>query len=126
MRSMRESRRTLATEETIEPRSRQARRRRNRGSSNMADTDPDIEALQLIGAAKDAAYTLKRKYPTLVFTSGRRSRSEQAQAMARNVLRNRQWIAETYAPSAVQKASQAWVDANPDANSPDEISGGLE
>src|ERR1700722_16771309 len=45
-----------------------------------AAIDPAIEALDLTATAKAAAYTLKGKFPDVVFTSGRRDKAGQASA----------------------------------------------
>jgi len=91
----------------------------------VAGTDPAIEALQLRGAAKRAAYALKKAHPTVKFTSGRRGKSDQARAMASNVVLNRKWIAQTYFATAVSRACQAWVDKHPDKTTKEEIAAGL-
>jgi hypothetical protein len=93
--------------------------------STVAGTDPAIEALQLRGAAKRAAYALKKAHPTVKFTSGRRGKSDQARAMASNVVLNRKWIAQTYFATAVSRACQAWVDRHPDKTTKEEIAAGL-
>lgn len=79
----------------------------------MTDTIPkhgDIEALDLVGGAKAAAYSLRVTFPKIKFTSGRRSRADQARAMAANVQANPKWIQQTYKASAVSEACQRWVD----------------
>ncbi len=88
--------------------------------------DPEIEALKLGPRARRAAYVLKRKHPSVRFTSGRRNKSEQAKAMAANVEANRKWIAETYAKSKARDACQKWVDAHPEKAAEAEIAEGLE
>src|SRR5688572_8151237 len=90
-----------------------------------SDSDPDIEALKLRGTARKAAYALKKKHPSVKFTSGRRNKEDQARAMASNVVLNRNWIEQTYASSAVSRACQKWVDKNPDQKTKDEIQAGL-
>jgi hypothetical protein len=90
-----------------------------------SDLDPVIEALNLRGAAKRAAYALKKAHPSVKFTSGRRNKVDQARAMASNVVRNRKWIAETYLVNVVSKACQKWVDDNPTKKTQDEIAAGL-
>ncbi|MDR3773058.1 MAG: hypothetical protein P4L26_06900 [Terracidiphilus sp.] len=89
-------------------------------------TDADIEALDLSATAKKAAYELKRQYPAITFTSGRRDKAEQASAMASNVVQNRTWIQETYSQSAASKACQKWVDDNKDKKKQAEIADGLK
>ncbi|HKS21592.1 MAG TPA: hypothetical protein VJZ76_02250 [Thermoanaerobaculia bacterium] len=86
---------------------------------------PDIDALDLAPTAKAAAELIKGKHPDVVFTSGRRSLSEQASAMAANIVSsgNRNWIRQTYAAA---DALQQWVDANPDVVTKDGIAAGLE
>ena len=89
------------------------------------DTDPDIEALNLRGAARKGAYALKKTHPSVTFTSGRRDKEDQARAMASNVVLNRNWIEETYASSKVSKACQKWVDDNPEKTTKEDIQEGL-
>lgn len=82
-----------------------------------------IEELNLAPAAKNAAKILLKKYPTLEFTSGRRTIVQQAHAMARNVVVNRKWIGQTYLAGA---KLQQWVDKHPEAKTVDAITAGLE
>lgn len=97
----------------------------------MADTqssttnDPAIEALDLTATARAAAYALKKAHPSVVFTSGRRSKEDQARAMASNVVKNRKWIEQTYAVSDLRTSCQNWVDQNPDKTTQAEIADGL-
>jgi hypothetical protein len=76
-------------------------------------------------AAGIAAYVIKGKHPWAVFTSGRRDPARQASAMAGNVVRNRRWIAQTYAANPVSAAAQAWVDDHPEARTQQAIADGL-
>jgi hypothetical protein len=94
-------------------------------SQSTTAADADIEALDLAKTAKEAAKTLKKKHPDILFISGRRTVVEQAQAMASNIVKsnNRQWINDTY-PSAAKL--QKWVDDNPKATTVDDIAKGLE
>jgi hypothetical protein len=89
-------------------------------------TDPAIEALDLSDTAKKAAYELKKKHPSVTFTSGRRNKQEQASAMASNVVSNRNWIKETYVQSTARDNCQKWVDDNKDKKTKDEIAAGLK
>jgi hypothetical protein len=89
------------------------------------DTDPDIEALNLRGAARTGAYALKKAHPSVKFTSGRRNKADQTRAMASNVVHNRKWIEETYASTTVSRACQKWVDDNPGKNTQADIAEGL-
>jgi len=93
--------------------------------SDQAVSDPAIEALNLNPTARQAAYALKAKHPGIVFTSGRRDRTEQASAMASNVVANRKWIQQTYVESPASSACQQWVDNNPRATSKATIAAGL-
>jgi len=88
-------------------------------------TDPAIEALDLAPTARKAAYALKKAHPSITFTSGRRSKDEQASAMAGNVVKNRKWIEQTYVPSTLRTQCQEWVDENPDKKTQLEIAAGL-
>jgi len=90
-----------------------------------ADTDPDIESLNLTGNAKKGAYALKKAHPSVKFTSGFREKEDQASAMAQNVVKKRTWIGNTYYPTKVSEACQKWVDDNPETITQDEIAEGL-
>jgi hypothetical protein len=94
--------------------------------TDTTKTDADIEALNLSDTAKTAAYALKKQYPAVVFTSGHRDKSEQASAMASNVVLNRTWIEETYTESTASKACQKWVNDNKDKKTRKEIAEGLK
>ena len=89
-------------------------------------TDPDIEALSLGDTAKKAAYALKKAHPSVTFTSGFRTKEDQARAMSGNVVSNRKWIQETYGQSTAREKCQKWVDDNPDAKTQKEIQDGLK
>jgi len=88
-------------------------------------TDPAIEALNLAATARAGAYALKKAHPAVRFTSGRRDKSQQASAMASNVVKNRRWIEETYVASALRTKCQEWVDNNADKKTQSEIADGL-
>jgi hypothetical protein len=88
--------------------------------------DGEIEALRLGPKARKAAYALKKKHPAIRFTSGRRNKAEQAQAMAKNVEANRKWIEQTYARSKARDACQKWVDDHEGTKSAADIAKGLE
>ena len=87
--------------------------------------DAEIEALNLAATARKAAYALKKAHPSVKFTSGRRSKEDQARAMASNVVSNRKWIEQTYANSTLRKKCQDWVDKNPDKKTQTDIAEGL-
>ena len=87
--------------------------------------DPAIEALDLATIARAAAYALKKAHPAVVFTSGRRNKTDQARAMAGNVAKNRQWIAQTYKASALCTQCQQWVNQHPEKTTQAEIAAGL-
>jgi hypothetical protein len=93
----------------------------------MPNSDPTVDALNLADVAKTAALSLKDSYPAVVFTSGRRSVSQQAAAMAGNIVKsqNRNWITATYVQSAVRDACQKWVDDHPAATSVADLTSGL-
>lgn len=95
------------------------------GDHRHGDGVVDLLALDLAEPAKSAAESLKAQFPSVVFTSGRRSVAEQADAMAGNILKNRRWIEQTYARSAERDALQKWVDDNPGATTKAAISAGL-
>lgn len=88
-------------------------------------SDPAIEALDLAATARTAAYALKKAHPAVEFTSGRRSKEDQARAMAGNVVKNRKWIEQTYASSTLRTQCQEWVDSNTDKTTQAQIAAGL-
>ena len=85
----------------------------------------DIDQLDLIEPAKSGAIILKSKHPDIIFTSGRRTRTSQAHAMAVNVAADRNWIKTTYRQSPETIACQNWVDSNPAAVTVDDLNNGL-
>jgi peptidoglycan L-alanyl-D-glutamate endopeptidase CwlK len=85
----------------------------------------DIVRLQLNDNAQNAAVILRAAYPGTVFTSGRRSIQDQAHAMAGNVVKNRQFIVQTYKASPTCSQCQQWVDSHPQATTQDQIAAGL-
>ena len=92
-----------------------------------AESDPAIEGLDLAPTAKKAAYELKKAKPSVVFTSGRRDKDEQASAMAANIVKDgRDWIKETYAKSKARDDCQKWVDDNKEKATKAEIAAGLK
>jgi hypothetical protein len=92
-----------------------------------AESDPAIEGLDLAPTAKKAAYELKKAKPSVVFTSGRRDKDEQASAMAANIVKDgRDWIKETYAKSKARDDCQKWVDDNKEKTTKAEIAAGLK
>jgi hypothetical protein len=87
--------------------------------------DPEIEALDLADTARKAAYELRKAHPSVKFTSGRRTKEDQARAMASNVVKNRKWIEETYLNTPLRAKCQKWVDDNPNKKTQAEIAAGL-
>jgi hypothetical protein len=87
--------------------------------------DPQIEVLDLAATARAAAVALKKAQPSVRFTSGRRDKADQADAMASNVVKNRKWIEQTYAKSDLRTKCQEWVDKNPDKTTRADIAAGL-
>ena len=81
-----------------------------------------IEEMDLAPIAKNAATILLAKHPNIQFTSGRRTKFQQARAMAGNVVKNRKWIGQTYLAGA---KLQHWVDTHPEARTVDAITAGL-
>jgi hypothetical protein len=85
-----------------------------------------ISDLRLVDYAQDAAAALLAAHPNVVFTSGRRSVKQQADAMAENTVENRRYIEQTYAANPESRSLQQWVDDHPEATSKAAISIGLE
>jgi hypothetical protein len=75
--------------------------------------------------ATRAARALKAAFPSVVFTSGLRDKAAQARAMASNVVKNRQWIVQTYRDTPAAHACQAWVDDHAEATTQAAIGAGL-
>jgi len=74
----------------------------------------NIDQLKLSPNARKGAEWVKARYPGLVFTSGRRDVMGQARAMAWNVAAyGRDWMRNTYKPSAVIDALYQWLDVHP-------------
>ena len=94
-------------------------------ASAPIENDAAIEALNLAETARKAAYALKKVHPSIIFTSGRRTKDDQARAMASNVVSNRKWIEQTYANSQLRADCQKWVDDHPDKKTQSEIAEGL-
>jgi len=84
-----------------------------------------IDDLDLVDYANEAAEKLQADYPSVVFTSGRRSVREQADAMAGNIVQNRKWIEQTYLKSDERDSLQKWVDEHPEATTSTAIADGL-
>lgn len=59
--------------------------------------------------ARGVAMDFLGRFPAAVFTSGRRDIADQAEAMAANVVLNRNWIRETYRVSPLSTACQNHV-----------------
>jgi hypothetical protein len=77
----------------------------------MADLSDDLKALALEGAAFRAAVSLRDAFPSVKFTSGRRTRHDQARAMAARIVVDFQHVGHTYKPNDVTRAVQSWVNA---------------
>ena len=90
--------------------------------------EEELKELELSDKAKKAAQELKRAFPEIVFTSGKRDTAGQASAMAENIVvsGNRNWIKETYAASTASTKLQKWVDENEKATTKNAITEGLE
>jgi hypothetical protein len=105
----------------------QAIQRSQENASAPPAEETAIDRLDLAPKAKAGAEALRIAYPTVRFTSGKRSVAEQADAMAYNIIasKNRKWIENTYTNYAARRALQAWIDENPDATTLDAIKNGL-
>lgn len=83
----------------------------------------------LTGDAQDCARDISKRFPSVKLTSGRRSVSEQALAMAKNVCKDRdrlrklaphvprpsKWIVQTYSNARIANECQDWIDRHADA-----------
>ena len=95
------------------------------GDTDTLTLDAAIEALDLAEPARSGAYSLKGQFPSVVFTSGRRGKADQARAMASNVVSNRKWIQQTYLANDASRACQQWVDEHSEAVTKADIAQGL-
>ena len=94
---------------------------------DAVEAEKTIPELNLAPSAKAAAEQLQKQFPSHVrFTSGRRDIAGQARAMAPNVVKHRQWIAQTYKDTPQRAALQTWVDSHPEAKDAATIAVGLE
>lgn len=84
-----------------------------------------LEDLILVDPVQTVARELLQQWPGVVFTSGRRTREDQARAMAQDVAQNRQWIRQTYAASSARAKCQAAVDSVPMAKLPSELAAAI-
>lgn len=74
----------------------------------------EIDRLQLSPNARRAAEWVRRRYPDLRFTSGRRSLEDQARVMAQNTMRyGREWVKRTYRYSPAIAAIVDWLERAP-------------
>jgi len=96
-----------------------------RGLTRGLGVGPSIDSLGLVDYAADAARRLLTAHPALVITSGRRNSEQQAGAMAGNVVKNRNWITETYRDTPERASLQAWIDTHPAAITREAIAAGL-
>jgi len=78
--------------------------------------------MRLNPVAKAAAIILQTKCPFVTFTSGRRDRWAQAQAMAGNVAVERGWIRNTYMRAA---PFETWLDQHPEAQTVEQLAHGF-
>lgn len=86
-----------------------------------------IDELDLVPHAKAGAEALLKEHgASIVFTSGRRTVKQQADAMAPHVVNDRQWIVGVYKDKEVANALQKWVDDHPEAKTAKQIGAGLE
>jgi hypothetical protein len=93
--------------------------------SSVPVVDSAIEDLDLHPIARAGAYLLKSLHPSVVFTSGRRTRDQQANAMAANIVQQPNYVTSTYVQSAVRDACVSWLNNNPNAVSQAAIKAGL-
>jgi hypothetical protein len=76
--------------------------------------------------AQKVAIALKTKYSQITFNSGKRDATEQASAMAANVVEDRTGYFATYKATDLAKQLQDWVDKNPKAKDQATIAAGLK
>jgi len=70
--------------------------------------------LGLIEPALSAAIALEQQFPEIVFTSGRRSREDQARAMAQNIaIAGSGWLRRTYKDTPIRRAISARLNVKP-------------
>lgn len=84
----------------------------------------DIDSLDLAEPALSAAKKLKKAFPGIVFTSGRRAIGDQARAMAQNLVQDRTYL-RIYKARKEADELQAWLNAHPSATTQSTIEAGL-
>lgn len=73
-----------------------------------------IAQLHLSLNARKGAEWVRDRYPSIVFTSGRRDPLDQSRVMATNIVRyGRTWMLKTYKPSPIIDTLCDWLDQNP-------------
>lgn len=77
--------------------------------TTAAEASNLVHLAQLEGDARDVATEACRRFSAFVITSSKRDVQRQAVNMARNVVRQRTWIAETYKPSHAAQLCHAWA-----------------
>jgi hypothetical protein len=103
----------------------QAQSKATRALKRGLGVGTSVDSLGLVDYVADAARLLLSVHPGLVITSGRRNTEQQAGAMAGNIVKNRNWITETYRASPERMSLQAWIDAHPTTVTKDAIAAGL-
>jgi len=83
----------------------------------------DISTLNPVALGVCQAFLYR--FPDSVVTSARRTLAEQCQAMAQNVMQNRDWICQTYVASPASIAAQKWVDEMTDGTTANRLGAGL-
>lgn len=92
----------------------------------MSPSQLEVYRLGVVGDCAEFVRMLVIECPNVAFTSGRRTRQEQAWAMAQNVvIGGRKWVAKTYKASKVNKSIQSWIDKNPNAIAAHDIAIGI-
>lgn len=84
-----------------------------------------VMRLGLRGKAHECAIEIARSHPDVMFTSGMRTKREQARAMSQNVFKSRSWVRDTYKPSNLVNAIERWLRLHPDKTTQHEIAKGI-
>lgn len=84
----------------------------------LEDEDPPLAVAPLLGltdSALEVAIRLVARFPGVEIVSGKRTVREQAHSMAANVVKDPDFVRDTYALSLASRRCQAWVDRNVNA-----------
>lgn len=92
----------------------------------MSPFQMEIARLGLRGAVLEFAKALAKEHPDVVYTSGLRMRTDQARAMAENIVAaGPKWVEKTYLKSKARDRILEWLNSNAWITTKDALAVGL-